>query len=267
MLLLTLMDRVLDEVPEADVSGFVATVNREVRSLWGRRVWSYYQADVSMGVSHSFVNLTLTPGASTTAVVDGDAGGLFDTLHVGKVFTIGGVGYLVQSVTDSNTLTVTGVVVATSPAAGSLPRVVYSLPSNFRRMVKVFRSEEEGDTLRDPDDYALELPTSSGTRLIFARVLAGSVTYTVRYFREPTAVTGLDSTVDVSEAMEDAIFWGLAKLYQQKVAPGDEFAMLPWQRRVSEYERERELAVNRAQKEDRLRRRFERRNAPVMFRH
>lgn len=268
MNLLTLLTRVLDEVPSAETRGFRQVCNRAVNDLWGMKEWEHYYSETSMTTTHTFTNLTVANGATTATVTDADAGGLFDASHVGKVFTIEDETYTVQSVTSANVLVLSTTSTDTGTGlGGSLPRVVLTLPSAFRRMVKVYLEGDEENYLVDPDDYTLRIPSGGTHTLQLEKVLVGSTDYVVRYFRQPTAVTELNSTVDVSAGMEDALFYALAKKYYQQRPPQTELEMLPWQRRVSEYEASYEQALQRALKEDRLRRRMQRRNAPVMFRN
>ncbi len=245
MLLLNLFDRLGREVPGAPMSGFIATVNSEVESIWKVRKWDHFVTEVEFSTAHSFDNLTVTNGVDTATVVDGDAGGLFDALHVAKTMTIGGKTYTVDSVTDANTLVLGALSSDTGTGlAGSLPRVVFSLPNGevvaavtapiFRKMMKVFRQGAEFEqVLVDRCEYLLRYPSAGVTVLELHTTLSGDTPYVVRFVRAPVKATVLNDSVDLGELLDECLYWRLEYRYRSKRPPVSEIDMLPWQRLVS----------------------------------
>ena len=277
MLLLDLFDRLGREVPGAPMSGFVASVNGEVERLWKVRKWDHFVVEVAMSTTLGFDNLTVTNGVDSATVVDGDAQGLFDALHVGKSMTIGGETYTVASVTDGDTLVLGSESVATGPGvAGSLPRVVFLLPNGevvddvaapvFRKMMKVFRQGEElMAPLEDARDYFLRYPEAGVTVLELRRTLIGDTPYVVRYVRAPVKATGLDSTVDLGETLDECLYWALEYRYRSKRTPVSELDMLPWQRLVSQAQERWAQELRGAKAADTLRSARRGRNRDVVF--
>jgi hypothetical protein len=243
MLVVDLVERVLRAAPEAGVGGgFVALVNDLVNEIWEGYRWPYYVAELSMGPSLLFDNLTVTNGGSSATVVDGDAGGLLDGLHAGKRMTIEGAGYTVASVTDANTLVLSGLSLDTGAGlGGSLPRVVFPLPSDFGRLYGrpypssasaslLHEAEEVYWLLEDPRDYVLRGPVS-GVYTMELRVLLLEA-YTVRYVRRPTAAVGPGSTVDVDGPLEKALFQGVLGHALQRVDARNEVHLAQLQQRI-----------------------------------
>jgi len=270
---LDLFERLSRNVPGASMSGFVAEINEEVRNLWRARSWHWWQAEVSFGTTHSFSNLSITNGVDSATVVDGDAQGVFDALHVGRTFTIEGNGYVVASVTDGDTLVLDGLYDfdgGSNPESGTLGRVVFTLPTTaglvFARMEKVYLSGDEACTvLEDPRDYILGLAVAGVSRMEFRVQLSGSTDYVVRYLRRPALVTGLEQVVDVSADLEDGLYHGLEGRYLRRIPPRSELEMVAWQRRVSESDSLRDKAVSAAKVSETMRRVERGRNARVVF--
>lgn len=273
MTIVELFQRLVRNVPGAPMTGFLSEVNSEVRRLWRARAWQWWQVEVAMDTTHSFDALAITNGAETATVVDGDAQGLFDALHVGRTFTIEGVGYTVESVTDEDTLVLSTVYDfdgGANPESGTLPRVVFSLPTTaglvFSRMVKVFLSgEEELVQLHDPRHYTLGLASGGVSRMELRVQLHGATDYVVRYLRRPAEATSLAATLDVSDDLLDALYHGLEGRYLRRTPPKSETEMVSWQRRVSESQTLYEDALKAAKASETMRRVERRLNAPVVF--
>lgn len=246
MLLLDLFDRLGREVPGAPMSGFIASVNSEVESLWKVRKWDHFVTEVEFSTTHSFDNLQAAyePSSETQFITDSDEGGLFESLHVGKTFTVDGTGYTVLSIVDSNVCTIDGELDIASGLSGSLPRVAFPLPNGevvddvtapiFRKMMKVFRQGAEFETvLVDRCEYLLRYPSSGVTVLELHTTLSGDTPYVVRFVRAPVKATVLNDTVDLGELLDECLYWRLEYRYRSKRPPVSEIDMLPWQRLVS----------------------------------
>lgn len=268
-----LLQRLVRNVPGAPMSGFVAELNEEVRRLWRARAWQWWQVEVAMSTSHSFAALAITNGVDSATVVDGDAQGVFDALHVGRTFTIEGVGYTVASVTDSNTLVLSGLYDfdgGSNPESGTLPRVAFALPTTaglvFSRMIRVFLSgDEDLVQLYDPRHYTLGLAVGGVSRMELRVALYGSTDYVVRYLRRPVEVVGLDAEIDVSEDLVDPLYHGLEGRYLRRTEPKSETEMVSWQRRVSESQTLLEETLKAAKASETMRRVERRQNAKTVF--
>lgn len=239
MLVVDLVKRLTQEEPDARLAGVVSRINDLVARIWEDYRWPYYVTETSMSAALDFANLTVTNGVDTATVVDGDANNFFDALHVGRRFTIAGVSYVVGSITDANTLVLTTLSDDTGTGlAGSLPRVVLQLPTNFGRIygrplptATVNRDLEDPYIgLNDPRDYRL-LGPESGLYTIELRVLLTEA-YTVRYVRKPTACTGPGSTVDVDGALEKALYQGLLATILQGMDARNEIHLAQLQQRI-----------------------------------
>ncbi len=262
MLVVDLLRGLLDELPNASVGDFVAQVNRRVEGLWGMRRWEHYVSSASVSATLDFDNLTVTNGVDSATVVDGDAGGLFDALHVGKLFTIEGTTYLVESVTDGNTL-VLGAESDDVGAAleGSLPRVVFSLPTTFRMLYgSPFRADYVACVLSDPQEYLVRAPVAGVYVMEFHRLLSHD--YVVPFYRAPVPVTGPGDTVDIWSGLEEALRASVLRQYLGKVRAQDELDMAMLQTRRSDAARDFDLAMQRALKQDSSVRQRQARNAP-----
>lgn len=239
MLMVDLVQRVLRVDGAVPVRDFLGVLNDQVNQVWEDFRWPYYVTELSVSASLSFDNLTVTNGATTATVVDVDAGGLFHALHVGKQFTIEDVQYTVSSVTDANTLVISTVSEDTGTGlAGSLPRVVYALPSNFGRLYgapypsSILNRDVDAPCfyLEDPQDYRITGP-SSGIYTLELRTLLTEA-YTLRYIRRPTACTGPGSTVDVDSPLEKVIFQGVLGHLLQRVEARNELHLAQLQQRI-----------------------------------
>lgn len=263
MTVMDLMERIRQNVPGADLSGFLQEVTAEVRRIWRARPWAYYQTEVTVSNTHSFSNLTITNGVSAATVVDADGGGHFHQLHAGRTFTIEGESYTIDTVTDGNTVVLTGLYDfdgGSNPESGTLARVAWPLPSAsglvFSRMVKIFRERNEYYCdFRDPTDYVV-----TATEVEFITLLSGDADYVVRYERRPADLVHMASTLDVSEDLEEALYRGLEGRYLRRTPPRGELEMLSWQRRVSESEELYKEAIRHAQSRETQRRNMRRQN-------
>lgn len=234
-----LLERISLEVPRGRFGDFRYRLNDQVHQLWSDHYrWPHYISTVEITATHTFSNLTVTNGATTATVVDADAGGLFDALHVGKSFTVSGDDYTVSSVTDADTLVLsTPITTAGSGLSGSLPRVVYSLGATFSRLYgSPYRTDNpypyDGvylDSLEEPRDYHLRL-VSGLWRMEFLRVLTTS--YTARFVRVVTAATGPGSTVDVPSILEPCLYQALLAHYLSRVEARNEVELAQLQVRA-----------------------------------
>ena len=241
MLVVDALQRVMATDSRIPVGGFTAALNDRMTAMWERACWPQYVERLAISATHSFSNLTITNGASQATVVDSASGGYFDALHVGKTFTIEGVSYTVSSVTDSNTLVLSGLYDfdgGGNPESGSLPRVRLNFPANFAR---IYRRPEPSATalrdvgdpdfgLRDPEEYRLVGPVSGVYSLECFCSLQEA--YTVQYLRRPTLATGPGSTVDVSTGMERALHQGLLADLLPRVEARNEIDLAQLQARV-----------------------------------
>lgn len=253
MTVVDVMRRVLREVPEGRVAGFLSVLNDCVTRLSEQYRWPYYVTELTLAYQLTFANLTVTNGATTATVVDGDAGGYFNALHAGKTMTIAGTSYTVSSVTDANTLVISTLSDDTGAGlSGTLPTVVQALPSTFHRMYGRPRraSSVNWNTyvpqyyLMDPWDYVLRGP-SSGIWTIELQV-ALTEDYTVRYIRKPTAATGPGSTVDIDTGLERALFQGVKLAVLMMVEARNEIHLAQLQQRIRHAERDYVMAVQEA---------------------
>lgn len=239
MLVVDLVRRLGEEAPEARLAAVVSQVNDLVSRIWEDYRWPFYVTDTSLTASLAFTNLTVSNGAEVATVVDADSDDLFNDLHVGKRMTIAGESYTVGSVTDANTLVLTGLSDDTGTAlAGSLPRVVLDLPTTFGRMygrptptsTLNQNLEDPYFGLNDPRDYLLRGPVS-GVYTLELRILL-TEDHTIRYVRRPTACTGPGSTVDIDTGLEKALYQGLLAALLQGVDARNEIHLAQLQQRI-----------------------------------
>lgn len=242
MIVSDLLRRLLRELPEAPAADFVATVNDQVQVLWEGARWPYYLTTTTISATHSFSNLSIVNGASTATVSDDDAGGVFHALHAGKHFTIEGVAYTVSSVTDANTLVLSTVYdfgSGSNPESGTLPRVVFALPSDFAKMYRRpyrtspavgFSTLYPDHFMEDPLDFELTGPVSGVYTMEFRVLMTES--YTLEYVRKVTAATGPGSTVDLWDGLDGALYQGLLRIYLRRSPAHDEIRLAQQQQRA-----------------------------------
>lgn len=238
-----ILDRVLAEIPNAEYPDLLYVINGAIEMVSSARRWRFYQERYQFDttIAYSTGTVSLTQGDATVS----GSGTTFTSGMVGRKFSISGYPgiYEIESYTSATEIELSRVWASESVSGSeySIFQNAYSLPSNCRSVLDVLNLRTNcevtlrtrKDTILDWASYIepmLSQPTeciqfgndANGNQLlIFNGVSSTADPIEICYYRWPTAMTSMNSSLDAPDYLQEYIYFCILERIARRFKPQD----------------------------------------------